>query len=64
MKSLKVPKRETIKSLDSKIKTANEFLTELSKKIEDREREIRDLKKVISDDRAKSNRSELEEILN
>ena len=44
-------KRETIKSLDSKIQNANNFLEQLSKKIEDREQEIRSLKKVISGDR-------------
>ena len=38
-------KRETISSLDSKIQEATSFLEQLSKKLEDRENEIKDLKK-------------------
>ena len=44
-------KRETIKTLDNKIQDANNFLTELSKKMEDRDREISKLKHVISAER-------------
>ena len=47
-------KRETIHSLNSKINEANDFLSQLNKKLEDREREINDLKKVISSDRNRS----------
>ena len=54
-------KRETIKSLDSKINDANNFLQQLSKKLEDREQEINNLKQVISKDR--KNKSELESLL-
>ena len=51
-------KRETIKSLDSKIKIANDFLVKLNKKLDDRDSEIRSLKEAISKERA-TNKEEL-----
>ena len=44
-------KRETIKSLDEKIRSANDFLSELNKKLENRDEEISKLKKCISENR-------------
>ena len=52
-------KRETIKSLNTKIADANSFLAELNKKMEDRDREINSLKQAISKDRS----SEIENLL-
>ena len=67
-------KRETIKSLDSKIQDANNFLAQLSKKIDERDNEIKRLKSVITENRSHSppknsrknlpkERSEIERIL-
>ena len=57
-------KRETIKSLDSKIQNANDFLAQLNKRLEEREQEIKSLKEVISKDRRQDeNRSEIKELL-
>ena len=56
-------KRETIKSLDNKIQEANNFLLTLNKKLEDREEEIKGLKRVISSDRAGTRLSEVEQAL-
>ena len=47
-------RKETIKSLDEKIKNANDFLTQLNQKLLDRDKEINDLKLVISQNRNSS----------
>ena len=46
--------KQTIKSLDSKIEEANNFLQILNEKIEQRDEEIRKLKSVISSERSKA----------
>ena len=56
-------KRETIKSLDSKIEAANSFLQKLNQKLEDRDREISNLKKTISNERSQSSSSEIKNLL-
>ena len=48
---LEKPKRQTIKSLNSKIEHANNFLAKLSQKIKDRDQEINELKQTISANR-------------